>query len=168
MTTYEASRRELSLAAPYAAFCASFEGLVARTDTYAVGAPGGLAPEEYRARLASYVGPLDFSLFQKLDHGAVLRGLGIGSTRAATYVFGNALIASEMTRYDVRAGLYVPLRLLVRETAADDVLVTYDLPSAAMAQFECAEIDAVAHALDDKIQLLLEETIKRIPPAVAA
>ena len=168
MTTYEASRRELSLAVPYAAFCAAFEGLVGRTDTYAVGTPGDLAPEEYRARLASYVGPFDFSLFQKLDHGAVLRGLGIGSTRATTYVFGNALIASEMTRHDIRAGLYVPLRLLVRETAADNVLVTYDLPSAAMAQFECAEIDAVANALDDKIQVLLEETIKRIQPAVAA
>ena len=92
----------------------------------------------------------------------VLRGMGLGCARATTYVFGNALIAAEMTRHDVRAGLYVPLRLLVRENSADEVLVTYDQPSATLAQFHRAEIDAVARSLDDKVQRLIAETIKRI------
>ncbi len=159
---YEASRREISFVAAYVVFCRALESLLGRTGMDAVGTNDRLTPDDFRAQLASYVGPLDFSLFQKLDHGAVLRGLGLGSTQATTYVFGNALIAAEMTRHDVRVGLYVPLRLLVRESDADHVLVTYDLPSATMAQFKCAEIDAVARSLDEKVQRLLDETIRHI------
>jgi hypothetical protein len=48
---------------------------------------------------------------------------------ATTYVFGNALIAIEMTRHVARAALYVPLRLFVEAIADDRVRVTYDLPS---------------------------------------
>jgi len=160
--TYEANRRELSFAVPYPHFCSAFEALLGRMDTHAGDDNSRLAPPEFRAKLASYIGPLDFSLFQKLDHGALLRGLGIGNARATTYVFGNALIAAEMTRHDVRAGLYVPLRLLVRESAPNEVLVTYDLPSATLAQFHRAEIDAVARSLDDKVQHLVAETIRRV------
>jgi uncharacterized protein (DUF302 family) len=168
MTMYEANRRELAYAVPYEGFCRAFEALLGRTDTSAAGSNAQLTPAEFRALFASYVGPLDFSLFQKLDHGAVLRGLGLGSTQATCYVFGNALIAAEMTRHDVRAGLYVPLRLLVRESAANGVLVTYDLPSALMAQFKCAEVDAVARSLDEKVQRLLDETIKQAAPLNAS
>jgi hypothetical protein len=45
---------------------------------------------------------------------------------ATIYVFGNALIAVEMT------GLYVPLRLFVEAVVSDRVRVTYDLPSSLM------------------------------------
>jgi uncharacterized protein (DUF302 family) len=159
--SYEASRRELAVAVPYTEFCGAFEALLGRTDANAISANVHLAPDAFRATLASYVGPLEFSLFEKLDHGAVLRGLGLGTTRATTYVFGNALIAAEMTRHDVRAGLYVPLRLMALESDDDHTTVTYDLPSAAMAQFRCAEIDAMARSLDEKVQRLLDETISR-------
>ena len=162
LTRYEANRRELFFGVPYARFCAAFEALLGRTDTSAIASNVRLTPAEFRERLTSYVGPLDFSLFEKIDHGAVLRGLGLGDAHATTYVFGNALIAAEMTRHDLRAGLYVPLRLLVRESAVDQVLVTYDLPSAFMAQFQSAEIDAVARSLEEKLQRLLDETIRRI------
>ena len=107
------------------------------------------------------VGPLDFTLFQKLDHGGLLTALAGRPSRAMTYVFGNALIAVEMTRHDARAGLYVPLRLFVQEIGAQRVGVTYDLPSAAMAQFESPAIDEVARALDGKVERLLAETIAR-------
>jgi 2-polyprenyl-3-methyl-5-hydroxy-6-metoxy-1,4-benzoquinol methylase len=35
-----------------------------------------------------------------------------------------------------------------------------DLPSATMAQLNCAEIDSVARSLDEKIQHLLDETTR--------
>ena len=80
--------------------------------------------------------------------------------RATTYVFGNALIAVEMTRHDPRVGLYVPLRLFVQEIEARRVVVTYDLPSATLAQFRSSEVDAVARGLDEKVVRLMEEAAK--------
>ena len=66
-----------------------------------------------------------------------------------------------MTKHDARAGLYVPLRLFVQEIAEGRVLITYDLPSALMAQFSSKEIDAVARGLDAKVERVLQEAAKR-------
>jgi uncharacterized protein (DUF302 family) len=161
MTIYQANRREVVFDVTHAAFSAAFEALLGRTDVGAFADATTLTAEAARERLASFVGPLDFSLFQKIDHGALRTTIAGKPTLATTYVFGNALIAVQMTTHDARAGLYVPLRLFVQEIARNRVMVTYDLPSAAMRQFEVPAIDDVARSLDDKVQRLLDETIAR-------
>jgi uncharacterized protein (DUF302 family) len=118
-----------------------------------------------RETLASFVGPYDFSLFQTIDHGGLRTALAGEPTRATTYVFGNALIAVEMTKHEPRAGLYVPLRLYVQEIEPGRVMVTYDVPSASMAQFALAAVDEVARALDEKVQRLLDATVTRARPS---
>lgn len=76
---------------------------------------------------------------------------------ATTYVFGNALIAVEMTRHVPRAGLYVPLRLFVEAIDGDRVRITYDLPSSLMVEFGSAEVNDVARRLDEKVKRILDE-----------
>ena len=49
-----------------------------------------------------------------------------------TVTVGNPLIAKNFVQYDTRAGLYVPPRVLVEETAEGGTLVMYDLPSSVM------------------------------------
>jgi len=161
LTIYRASRREVVFDVAHAAFSAAFEGLLGRTDVGAFADVEPLTAEAARERLASFVGPLDFSLFQKIDHGGLRTVIAGKPTQATTYVFGNALIAVQMTTHDARAGLYVPLRLFVQEIANSCVMVTYDLPSATMMQFGVAAIDDVARSLDDKVQRLLDETAAR-------
>src|ERR1700677_2600624 len=134
MGSYQAERREIFIDVSYAAFTTAFEALLGRMDVAAFTEITPIGAETARAKLAAVVGPLDFTLFQKLDHGGILIAVASRPTRAMTYVFGNALIAVQMTTHDPRAGLYVPLRLFVQEIAPQRVLVTYDLPSAAMAQ----------------------------------
>lgn len=162
MANYQASRIERSFDVSYAAFVGAFEALLGRMDVAAFTEITHATADVARARLASAVGPLDFALFQKLDHGGILTALTPRPTRAMTYVFGNALIAVEMTRLDARAGLYVPLRLFVQEVGPQRILVTYDLPSAAMAQFGSPAIDEIACSLDHKVERLLEETSNRV------
>ena len=73
-----------------------------------VDALSGLQPlsaQAARQTLLSFVGPLDFTLFQQLDHGAVVIALVGRPCEVITYVFGNALVAVEMTRHVARAGL---------------------------------------------------------------
>jgi uncharacterized protein (DUF302 family) len=161
MPTYQTDRRELVFEVDYAAFSDAFEALLGRTDVNAFAGGAAPTPEDMRKKLVSFVGPLDFSLFQKIDHGGLRTVIAGKPTRATTYVFGNALIAVEMTTHDARAGLYVPLRLFVQEVAKGRVLVTYELPSANLAQFRVAAIDDVARSLDDKVQRLLDATVAR-------
>ena len=161
MPIYQANRQERSFGISYATFTKAFEALLGRMDVAMLADLATLGPDAARARLGSAVGALDFALFQKLDHGGLLTALAAKPTRAITYVFGNALIALEMTKHDARVGLYVPLRLFVQEVGPDRVRVTYDLPSATMAQFESAAIDEIARSLDHKIERLLDATVAR-------
>jgi uncharacterized protein (DUF302 family) len=157
MPSYGAVRREVVFDVGHAAFSTAFESLLGRTDVGAFAAT--TPPDVLQKTLTSFVGPFDFSLFQKIDHGGLRTALAQKPTRATTYVFGNALIAVEMTSHEPRAGLYVPLRLFVQEIEAGRVLVTYDVPSASMAQFGMAAVDEVARSLDAKVQRLLDATV---------
>jgi len=157
---YEVTQVESVFEIPYPEFTAAFESLLGRMELGLADLPS-LSPEAARARLASFVGPLDFTLFQKIDHGAVVAVLYGRKTRAVTYVFGNALIAVEMTKHDARAGLYVPLRLFAEELVGDRVRITYDLPSSLIAPLGSAGADPIARDLDKKVEHLLAETSKR-------
>src|SRR5580658_5056626 len=71
-------------------------------------------PKAAEERIAKIAGEEDLMLFQALDHGGLLVLYG-KARKAKQYVLGNPLTASQMTRHDIRAGLYAPLRLLVFE-----------------------------------------------------
>jgi len=146
--------REIS----HAGFTGAFESLLGRMPVEALGELPSLSPQAAREKLASFVGPLDFTLFQKIDHGAVVTALTGRHCEATTYVFGNALIAVEMTKHVARTGLYVPLRLFVEAIGADRVRITYDLPSSLMAPFGSYDVNQVARGLDEKVDHILDET----------
>jgi len=48
--------------------------------------------------------------------------------QAKQYRIGNPLIAMQMTQLDIRAGLYVPLSILIYEDAEGKVMADYDFP----------------------------------------
>src|SRR5579862_9280135 len=73
---------------------------------------GGTDPETVRAQLEAMVGPSGFMLFSINDHGALLRLAGL-TKNAIQYVLGNPLFVFQMTKHDLRAALYAPLRLLL-------------------------------------------------------
>jgi hypothetical protein len=158
--THQVTQIERILETSHADFTRAFESLLGRMPAEALGDLPALSPQAMREKLASFVGPLDFTLFQKLDHGGMVTALTGRRCEATTYVFGNALIAVEMTKHVARAGLYVPLRLFVEAVGSDRVRVTYDLPSSLMAPFGSADVNRVAHDLDEKVQRILDETSK--------
>jgi len=161
VSTYQVTQIEYTFEIPHAAFTQAFESLLGKMNFEALSDLPSLTPEAARTKLASFVGPLDFTLFQKIDHGAVLTIFTGRRRHAITYVFGNALIAFEMTKHDARAGLYVPLRLFVEQVDDKSVRLTYDQPSTLMVNFGSADANTVARDLDAKVQRLLEETVKR-------
>ena len=89
----------------------------------------------------------ELSIFLKRDHG-VLVGM-YGKVRdAVQYDIGNPLTASRMTRYQLAAGLYAPLRVIIYEKADGGSCVEYDLPSSLFGQFGDDRVTEVAHGLD--------------------
>jgi hypothetical protein len=156
---YTAIRRELAFDVPYDSFKRALESLLGKlkigSSEAATEDPS--LPDKMREDLASSAGPSGFSLFQTIDHGGLLTALGGVKARAMTCVFGNGLIAVEMTKHVPPVGLYVPLRLYVREIEPGRISITHDVTSATLAQFGSPEVNAVAAALDAKVDKLISD-----------
>jgi uncharacterized protein (DUF302 family) len=112
-------------------------------------------PGEAERRVGELAGPSGLLLFGTTDHGAWLSLLRGQPARAVQYVLGNPLVAVRMTRHNVAAGLYAPLRLLVYETAEGQTCLEYDRPSSLFGQFGDERITAVAEVLDRKLEQLV-------------
>lgn len=95
------------------------------------------------------------SIFGQRDHGALLSIAGL-RRRAIQYDIGNPLTASKMTRHQLSAGLYAPIRVLLREDGDGVVAFEYDRPASVFGQFGDDEVDAVAQQLDRDLQAVLE------------
>jgi uncharacterized protein (DUF302 family) len=119
----------------------------------------GADPGAVKDRLERMVGPSGFMLFRTSDHGALLR-LDGQATKAVQYLVGNPLFAVRMTRYDVRAGLYAPLRVLLYEDGDGKTCVEYDRPSSLFGQFGDANVTEVAAMLDRKLEQLVAAAIR--------
>ena len=88
----------------------------------------------------------ELSIFLTFNHGALLRLYG-QDRQAMQYLIGNPLTASKMTRYNVAAALYAPLRVVLYETDSGSRF-EYDLPSSLFGQFGDERITEVARGLD--------------------
>jgi uncharacterized protein (DUF302 family) len=115
--------------------------------------------DEIRARIEAMTGPSGFMLFGTSDHGALLHLAG-HKRKAIQYVIGNPLFALRMTQYDIRAGLYAPLRVVVYVDEAGTTCVEYDLPSALFGQFGDDRITPTAAMLDQKLEALVAASVK--------
>ena len=101
-------------------------------------------------------GEEDLMLFEMLDHGNLLNLIG-SPRNAKQYVLGNPLTAVEMTRYDIRAGLYAPLRVFIYEDGNHLTRIDFDLPSSLLGQFNNPDVTKTAQSLDKKLINLIEE-----------
>ena len=95
-------------------------------------------------------------LFATYEHGR-LQGIYGAPKKAVVYVLGNPLIAVTMTKQDLRAGLYAPLRVMVYEASQGQTRIDFDLPSSLFGQFKNSEIDEVAQELDGKLKEVIRK-----------
>jgi uncharacterized protein (DUF302 family) len=107
-------------------------------------------------QLQKMEGAENLMIFQILDHGGLFKLIG-QSRKAKRYTIGSPRIALQMTRHEIRAGLYVPFNMLVVDQADNTVRVEYDRPSSLLNQFANAQVSAVAVQLDGKIERLIEK-----------
>ena len=95
--------------------------------------------------------------FSTYDHGSLVSALSHQPQKAVTYIVGNPMIAAQMTKHDLRAALYAPLRVLVYADDAGQAHIEYDLPSSLFGQFGNSDVTKVALALDEKLAKVIED-----------
>ena len=96
----------------------------------------------------------ELAIFSARDHGRLLRTAGL-SRKAVQYEIGNPLTATEMTRHQLPASLYAPLRVLLYENEAGRAVFEYDRPSSLFGQFGDERVTAVGRELDAKLESVL-------------
>jgi uncharacterized protein (DUF302 family) len=99
-----------------------------------------------RATREKEQGP-ELSIFLVRDHGALLKIAG-KARNALQYDIGNPVTASLMTRHQLGAALYPPIRVVLYENDAGHGVFEYDQPSTTFGQFGDERVTAVARGLD--------------------
>src|ERR1700751_538953 len=107
------------------------EGTVPKLDTGIAEALG--SGDQQRANDYEKTGP-KLSIFGERDHGALLQIVG-RRRNALQYEIGNPLTASKMTRHQLAAALYAPLRVVLFEDEQGRGILEYDRPSSFFSQY---------------------------------
>ena len=96
------------------------------------------------------------SIFGSRDHGVLLAIAG-SKQQAVQYDIGNPLTASLMTRHELSAALYAPVRVLLLESPEDGVAFEYDRPVSTFGQFGDERVNIVARQLDEHLENVLQK-----------
>jgi uncharacterized protein (DUF302 family) len=107
--------------------------------------------EEIIRKLESTSG---FMRFLTLDHGAWMKKFEGGTAKAKMYTIGNPLIARTMLKHEMRAGLNVPIRVIIFQDVDKKTRLGYHLPSSLMAVYGNRDVQKACFALDEKLEQL--------------
>jgi uncharacterized protein (DUF302 family) len=99
------------------------------------------------------------SIFDERDHGALLQ-IWDGKRNALQYEIGNPLTASKMTRHQLPAALYAPLRIVLYEDEQGRGIFEYDKPSSCFGQYGDARVTEVGRYLDGALEAVLRNAAR--------
>ena|ERR1700742_3842581 len=114
--------------------------------------------DEYQDSIRGRIGPSGFMLFALLDHTGWINVAGIHK-KLLRVVLGNPLIAITMLRYDLSAGLFAPVELLITEQDNNRSTLTYVKPSSLVAIHPDELLQPAAEALDEKLAALVAKAV---------
>lgn len=96
------------------------------------------------------------SIFEERDHGSLLQLWG-QRRNAVQYEIGNPLTASKMTRHQLAAALYAPLRVVLFEDEQGHGIFEYDRPSSFFRQYGDEAVTEVGRYLDATLEAVLRK-----------
>src|SRR6202021_1966429 len=111
--------------------------------------------DQERAKAEEEHGP-KLSIFLCRDHGALLQIAG-GARNARQYEIGNLLTASKMTRHQLPAALYAPLRVVLFEDEQGRGILEYDRPSSFFSQYGDERVTEGGRSLDTILEAVLRK-----------
>lgn len=91
--------------------------------------------------LAAVIEGAGAKVVARVDHQAAAKGAGLEMGEATVLIFGNPKIGTPAMQADIRAALYLPLKVLVYADADGNTHLTYDDPASV---FEGLDVPADA------------------------
>jgi uncharacterized protein (DUF302 family) len=82
--------------------------------------------------LAAAIDGAGLSLAARVDHAAAASKAGLTLAPEQLLIFGNPKVGTPAMQADPRAGLFLPMRVLVYQDAADKVWLAYEDPASMM------------------------------------
>jgi uncharacterized protein (DUF302 family) len=153
--TIEVRHVSLEVNADFESFTRILEEFLGRFD-YSLYKDLETDPQSVEQRLKALAGEEGLMLFSIQEHGKLLNIVG-APRKAKQYLMGNPLIAVTMTRHDIRAALYAPLRVLVYAADDQSTRIEFDQPSSLFGQFNNPDVTTVARSLDTKLANLIKK-----------
>jgi hypothetical protein len=147
---------KISSGRPFAEVRRRLEGALPKLDASIVKALR--SGDQKRAKDYEETGP-KLSIFEERDHGALLEIYG-SRGNAIQYEIGNPLTASKMTRYQLSAALYAPLRVVLFEDEQGRGVFEYDRPSSFFGQYGDNRVTEVGRYLDGALVSALREAVE--------
>ena len=141
----------ISSGRPFAEVRRKLEGTVPKLDRSIAEALS--SGDQKRANDYEQTGP-KLSIFGERDHGALLQIVG-SRRNALQYDIGNPLTASKMTRHQLPAALYAPLRVVLFEDEQGRGVFEYDKPSSYFGQYSDERVTEVGRYLDTTLEAVL-------------
>jgi uncharacterized protein (DUF302 family) len=98
-------------------------------------------------------------IFLKRDRGELLK-VARRRRKAIQDEIGNPLTATTMTRHQLAAAPYAPLRVALYENDGGGCAFAYDRPSSLLGQFGDGQVAEVARELDEKLKAALLHAVE--------
>lgn len=159
ITTYVVEHRQHVSSKTYEELISEFEAVASGQGEHgqlAEALSAANTAQEWEESLKDLMGSSGFGRAFSMDHGRWLGFYGT-SAKLKKYLFGNPIVAETLLRHDSRAGLHVPLALLIYEDADGHGCVAYDLPSSILRFIDNPELQEAAAALDAKVTSFTEK-----------
>jgi uncharacterized protein (DUF302 family) len=103
---------------------------------------------------------MDLNLVEEVDHARAAADHDLDLRPTKVLIFGNPKVGTQLMKADQRAGLDLPLRILVWENEDGRVFMTYRSPAALQETFALEEQQEVLDKMEGAMEKLSLKAIK--------
>ena len=101
------------------------------------------------------------AVIARVDHGAAARGAGFALPEAQLLIFGNPALGSQAMADDIRAGLMLPLRVLVYADDDGETQVFWQEPEEMFDDLRVDDDADYVEAMEDALEALTAKAVEQ-------
>ena len=100
------------------------------------------------------------TIVARVDHAAAAAGIGATLPEAQLLILGNPALGTPVMQEDIRAGLMLPLRVLVHADADGQTRITWQEPDEMFDDLDVDDDGPAVEAIEDALEALAAEAVR--------
>lgn len=137
--------------------------LFAQEEEEIITKPSSYTMEETLEVLKNAMEEMDLNLIEEVDHAQAAADHELELRPTRVLIFGNPKVGTALMKADQRAGLDLPLRILVWENEDGRVFLTYRTPTVLQTDFALEEQQDVLEKMSEALDSLSQEAVRQEP-----